>query len=145
MAEESSGEKATWIPRYLGKWLLDNPGAFFDLYASQPRPFVDMPLMGDFHRGLSHLLQDLVVNLGLKRAKKDITSFQVRQLLVHIPGKIIPDRAPDGPNIDTGGPPEMRIGDYAWQLTYDLNTRDRTHFPQPEAVAHALHELLDLQ
>lgn len=64
-------------------WLLDNAGAFFDLYASQPRPFVDMPLIGDFHRGLSHLLGNLVVNLGLKRAKKDITSFQVRQLLVH--------------------------------------------------------------
>ena len=36
MAEESSGEKARWIPRYLTQWLLDNPGAFFDLYASQP-------------------------------------------------------------------------------------------------------------
>ena len=145
MAEESSGEKATWIPRYLTQWLLDNPGAFFDLYASQPRPFVDMPLFGDQHRGLSHLLQDLVVNLGLKRAKKDMTSFQVRQLLVHIPGKLVPARPSDRPNIDTGGQPEMRLGDYAWQLTYDLNTRDRKHFPQPEAVAQALHELLNLQ
>jgi hypothetical protein len=145
MAEESSGEKATWIPRYLGNWLLAHPGAFFDLYASQPRPFVDMPLFGDRHHGLSHLLQDLVVNLGLKRAKKDMTSFQVRQLLVHIPGKIIPARDPAGPNIDTGGPPAIRLGDYAWQLTYDLITRDRKHFPQPEAVAHSLHELLDLQ
>ena len=145
MAEESSGEKATWIPRHLAQWLLDNPGAFFDLYASQPRPFVDMPLMGNEHRGLSHLLQDLVVNLGLRRAKKNITSFQVRRLLVHIPGKIVPARTPGGPTIDTGGPPDMRIGDFAWQLTYDLNQPGWKHFPQPEAVAQALHELLNLQ
>ena len=79
-----------------------------------------MPLFGDRHRGLSHLLQDLVVNLGLKRAKKDMTSFQVRQLLVHIPGKLVPARPSERPNIDTGGQPEMRLGDYAWQLTYDL-------------------------
>jgi hypothetical protein len=145
MAEASTGQKAAWIPRYLGDWLLKNPGAFFDLYASQPMPFVDLPLIEDVHGALTHLLQDLVVDLGLKLANKNLTSAQVRNLLVHIPGKIKPLRVPAGPIIDTGGPDELRIGDYAWQLTYDLNVPGRGQLPQPEALGEALRPLLKLK
>ncbi|HEY2202358.1 MAG TPA: hypothetical protein VGH56_10735 [Solirubrobacteraceae bacterium] len=76
LAEASSGKNAVWIPRHLAKWLLDNPGAFWDLYASQPVPIVDMPLMTDSHHALTHLLQDLVVDRGLKLANKNMTGAQ---------------------------------------------------------------------
>lgn len=141
----TAGAKASdWIPRHLAEWLLDNPGAFFDLYASRPRPFVDMPLLGDSHRALAHLIQDLVVDLAFKRANINMTSAQFRELLGKIEGTITPNLVPGGPDVRPHGA-AIALGDFLWQLTYDLNVLPRKELPQPEAFADALHDLLNIQ
>ena len=145
MAEQSAGAKAVWIPRSERKELLNKPELFFERYASRAVSFVDMPLLGDPHRALTHLLQDLVVDRALKAAGKKMTSAQFRGLLAKASDQVVPSTVPGGPVIATRGQAGLRTGDYVWQMTYDLYLTTKDHLPQPEVVGQTLHDLLKLQ
>ena len=131
MAERSAGAKAVWIPRSEADELLKKPGLFFDRYASRAVPFVDMPLLGDRHRALTHLLQDLVVDRALKAAGKKMTSAQFRGLLAKATDKVVPTTVPGGPVISTAGagrPAHRRL-----RLADDLRPLPQHQGPPPPA------------
>jgi hypothetical protein len=143
MAERSTGRATVWIPRNQRDELLKNPAKFFELYASQAASFVDMPLLGDPHGGITHLLQDLVVDRAFADAKLEMTSAQFRALLAKAEGTVEPD--PNGLTVSTGGTGKLRTGDYVWQLTYDLYRDEHDHLPQPEAIGDKLKPIFKLQ
>jgi hypothetical protein len=141
MAQETSGNKPVWIPRSQADYLLKNPGKFFDLYGSREASFVDLPLLGDPHKAVGHLLQDLVVDRAFKELKIDMTSGKFRALLGKTTGRFVPPEKDHAPVIAGVGTRGIRTGDYVWQMTYDLFLRSRDHLPQPEVMGRDFSEI----
>jgi hypothetical protein len=143
MAEATSGKRPVWIPRSLADELLRNPGKFFELYASQEPSFVDLPLLGDPHKALMHLIQDLVVDRAFRELKIEMTSGKFRALLGKTEGRF---RPPAGAAVISTGPKgDLRTGDYVWQMTYDLYLRTKDHLPQPEVVGRDMFDLFQMK
>jgi hypothetical protein len=118
------------------------PVQFFEQYASQPAAFVDMPLAHNEHHAMTHLIQDLVVTRAFKAAGIRLTGPGFRALLGRSEGRF---RAPQGAPIPEGlWGTEMRVGDYVWQVTFDLFVDGEAHLPQPEVVGQDLHDLLKI-
>jgi len=127
--------------RRAGQPLLD-PVEFFEQYASQPAAFVDLPLAHNVHHAMTHLIQDLVLTRAFKVAGIKLTGPQFRALLGQSEGKF---RAPKGaPIVEALQGTEMRVGDYVWQVTYDLFVNEESHLPQPERVGADLHDMLKI-
>ncbi len=130
MAQESSGNKAVWIPRSQAKDLLENPGKFFELYASKEPSFVDLPLLGAKHKAMAHLIQDLVVDRAFRARKIEMTSGKFRALLGQTTGRFVPPPG-DMQVLTDPATKDMATGDYVWQLTYDLFVGTWTTCPSP--------------
>jgi hypothetical protein len=141
MATDAGMQTQVVIQRRAGEPLLQ-PAEFFEQYASQPAAFVDMPLAHSAHHAMTHLIQDLVLTRAFKVAGIKLTGPQFRALLGQAEGRF---RAPRGAPIPEAlWGTEMRVGDYVWQVTFDLFVKDEAHLPQPEVVGQDLHELLKI-
>jgi hypothetical protein len=86
-----------------------------------------------------HLIQDLVVDRAFAAAKIELTSAKFRALLGRATSRLAPPKL--GPVISTRGKNDLSLGDYVWQMTYDLYLNSRDHLPQPEAVGFELQKL----
>jgi hypothetical protein len=144
MAQESSGNRAVWIPRSQAKDLSDKPGKFFELYASKEAPFVDLPLLGKKHKAMAHLIQDLVVDRAFRARKIEMTSGKFRALLGQTTGRVVPPPGEMQVLTDEGAT-DMTTGDYVWQLTYDLFVGTLDHLPQPEAIGPELERIFRIK
>jgi hypothetical protein len=114
-------------------------GTFFDLYGGTAASIVDRPLAaslaGDLHGSMTHLVQDLVVNQGLR--SKGVTSGSFRTLLggatdmVKLPWSVAKGEAK-----------MVKFGDLVWRAIYDVE--ETGQMPMPEAVFPKLHTLFGL-
>jgi hypothetical protein len=141
MASDAGMRIRVVIQRQAGQPLLQ-PVEFFEQYASQPAAFVDMPLAHNPHHAMTHLIQDLVLTRAFKVAGIKLTGPEFRALLGKAEGRF---RVPRGAPIpeELWGT-EMSVGDYVWQVTFDLFVRKESHLPQPEHVGQDLHDLLKI-
>ena len=96
-------------------------GRFFSKYATQPARIVD-PGAGPGHGELSHLFQDLLVDLGFRRAGRKETAIVFRQLMREATGT-----EPIG---------NISAGDAVWRGTYD--PVEGGHMNTPESLKAAL-------
>lgn len=124
------------IPR--GQGLIDPP-EFFRRYASAEAYFIDLPLAGDNHGSLTHLIQDLVVDRAFARAGRPMRSAEFRARLAHAEGEVTRDVYDTSEAMTFLDPPlvpvretKMTTGDYVWRFTYDLILDG--HMPQPENI-----------
>jgi len=141
MAADAAMPVRVVTQRRAGEPLL-NPVEFFEQYASQPAAFVDMPLAHNAHHAMTHLIQDLVVTRAFKAAGIKLTGPEFRALLSKSEGRF---RAPRGaPIVKALWGTEMRVGDYVWQMTFDLFVDTDSHLPQPEVVGADLHDMLKI-
>jgi hypothetical protein len=145
MAQESSGNKAVWIPRSQAKYLLANPGKFLELYASQEPSFVDLPLLGAKHKAMAHLIQDLVVDRAFRARKIEMTSGKFRVLLGQTTGRFVPPQVGEPQILTDPSTKDLATGDYVWQLTYDLFVGTLDHLPQPEAIGPELERIFRIK
>jgi hypothetical protein len=116
---------------------LVEPAEFFRRYASREAYFVDLPLEGDPHGSLTHLIQDLVVDRAFQEANISMRSPKFRALLREAEGVVTRAEYGTADAMTFLDPPlvkvaetEMATGDYVWRFTYDLILRG--HMPQPE-------------
>jgi hypothetical protein len=108
--------------------------AFFERYAGQPGHFIDLPLLGDAHGTMTHLIQDLVVDRALRRAGQNMTSVEFRGLLGQAEGTVTAGGGYVTKSTTTflKDETEMRTGDYIWRMLYD-NTGAK-EINRPEAI-----------
>lgn len=141
MAVDAGMRVRVVIQRQPGQPLLQ-PVEFFEQYASQPYAFVDLPLAHNAHHAMTHLIQDLVLTRAFKAAGIKLTGPQFRELLGKAEGSFKAPRGAPIPEALWGT--EMRVGDYVWQVTFDLFYPSERHLPQPEVVGQDLHDLLKI-
>jgi hypothetical protein len=83
-----------------------------------------------------------VLTRGFKAAGIKLTGPQFRELLGKAEGSF---KAPSGAPIPEAlWGTEMRVGDYVWQVTFDLFYEKEPSLPQPEVVGQDLHDLLKI-
>ncbi|HEX6024507.1 MAG TPA: hypothetical protein VFZ00_21130 [Solirubrobacter sp.] len=110
--------------------LLDAP-VFFEKYAGQNAHFIDLPLQGDRHGAMTHLVQDLVVDRALRRANQNLTSAKFRELLGKAEGKVGVDSfATKSTKTFIDKETEMRTGDYIWRMVYDNTGAGQINRPE---------------
>lgn len=126
---------------------------FYDRYGGQAVYWIDNPLATVEHGAVTHLLQDLVVDRGLARAGKRLTSPEFRAQLGRLRGTL--RRAEfdtfeamtflkQGELGAAATEKELSVGDYIWRLTYDLFQRsgEPRHINQPEAIGAIITKLI---
>jgi hypothetical protein len=141
MAADAGMKIRVVMQRQAGQPLLQ-PVEFFEQYASQPAAFVDMPLAHNAHHAMTHLIQDLVLTRAFKVAGIKLTGPEFRALLGKAEGRFRVPRGAPIPEALWGT--EMSVGDYVWQVTFDLFVPKESHLPQPEHVGQDLHDLLKI-
>ena len=141
MAADAGMKIRVVIQRQAGQPLLQ-PVEFFEQYASQPAAFVDLPLAHNAHHAMTHLIQDLVLTRAFKVAGIKLTGPEFRALLGKAEGRFRVPRGAPIPEALWGT--EMSVGDYVWQVTFDLFVTKESHLPQPEDVGQDLHDLLKI-
>jgi hypothetical protein len=111
--------------------ILDAP-VFFEKYAGKPGHFIDLPLAGDPHGAMSHLVQDLVVDRALRRAGQDLTAVEFRGLLGQAEGKVAVDAGYATKSTKTFIDDEktMKTGDYIWRMVYDNTGAGQINRPE---------------
>jgi hypothetical protein len=119
---------------------------FFETVATKPETWVDEPLFFDDHGEMSHLIQDLVVDRGLKRAGVNMRSGDFRQMLGQAEGHVMEAEGyatklnttfrHNAKEFET----DMRTGDYVWRFTYDI--LQDGHINKPEELGMRLKVLL---
>ena len=117
--------------------LLDPP-VFFDKYAGKPGSFIDLPLQGDDHGAMTHLVQDLVIDRALRRANQSISSStQFRGLLGKAEGTVAKDLyATVSTRTFEKAENTMRTGDYIWRMVFDNTGAGQIN--RPEAIGNQL-------
>ena len=107
---------------------------FFDKFASKPVHIIDTPLASpDPHGALTHLVQDLVVIRALgKRGANFRALLGQAQKTVKLPWAVA-----------RGESKIVRIGDYVWRTTYDLQANRQ--LPTPEFIGPVLKTLLNIR
>jgi hypothetical protein len=119
---------------------------FFETVATKPEHWVDEPLFFDDHGEMTHLIQDLVVDRGLKRAGVNMRSTDFRELLGKAEGQVMEAEGyatklnttfrHNAKEFET----DMRTGDYVWRFTYDI--LQNGHINKPEELGIRLKVLL---
>jgi len=137
----ATGKPILRVPKKAGFLAGDR---FFDDYVRKPGYIVDESSLGTAHRGMIHLLQDLVVDRALARAGKKMSGADFRVMLDRAEG--IVERTDFGTVkalTFMGKETRMKTGDYVWRFTYDLN--EPGQMPTPEWVSTVLAQLVGLK
>ena len=117
---------------------------FFRKYVTKPAYLVDEPSMNTSHRGLIHLLQDLVVDRALARAGRKMTGADFRVMLGKAEGTVArSDYGTVKALTFLDDETSMPTGDYVWRFSYDLSQPGQ--MPTPEWVATVLGQAVGLK
>jgi hypothetical protein len=114
-----------------------DPPKFFKKYGGKPAHFIDLPLAGDDHGAMTHVIQDLVVERALKRAGQEVKAVEFRGWLGEAEGELRADAyATKTTRTFEQDEKTMKTGDYIWRMLYD-NT-GAGHINRPEALGPQL-------
>jgi hypothetical protein len=145
--------KETGKVKVIGQDKLLRPAQFYKRYGGDAVFWVDNPLLMEPHGAMTHLVQDLVVSRGLRRAGKRLTGPEFRARLGRLRGSVARaefETAEALTFLDKGSigatatETQLSVGDYVWRLTYDLYQRNDlpTHINQPEAIGAIFDKLI---
>ncbi len=123
------GAPIVTIPRELG---VMDPDEFFRRFVAVRAHVVDIAALkgADVHGVMPHMIQDLVINKALARAGRGETSADFKELLGQCRGDVAADAYKDQLNNYTFSAEKVAVGDFIWQLTYDLTEANHVNVPE---------------